>query len=318
LAVLEYTPLTNLDIAYKALKKGQELDDKRRYERELVVIKNIKIDYDNTGRALLNVKKFPEALNAFERAYEVSDKRDTLLLYLCAISAENAGNYTVAKDYYQKMVDVKFIKENTYNSLATIYLNLKDTANADRILKAGRLAQPENTNLLIMEVNYWLRTNNKQEALSLLNKVITNDLENANLRIVRGSLYDNMILDMGDVMKDTIKQKKYFELIKLAEQDYLKVIALNPTYFEAHYSLGVLYNNQAVVINTRAEDVFSTPAYKGLKKQANDLFIKARPILEKAHSLEPTDRNTMIALRQLYTILDMRNELKVMNDKLGL
>ena len=40
--------------------------------------------------------------------------------------------------------------------------------------------------------------------------------------------------------------------------------------------------------------------HKKLKKQADEIFNKALPYLEKAYDLNKTDKNTLLSLKQLY------------------
>ncbi len=316
-AAFQITPTTELEIAYKAFEKGKSLDTKGEYSNELKTEKNIGIYFDNTGRANLNAKNFVNALPSFERAYEISGYSDTTLLYFCGVSAEFANEYAKAKQYYQKMIDTKHIRENTYVSLVNVCFNMKDTIGAIDAMKKGRADYPNNINLVIVEANYFLRTNNSPKALNNLNIAIVARPTDPNLYLVRGNIYDNLANPKNAAGKDLEKPKDYADDINLAEADYKKAIELKPENFDALYNLGVLYNNQGVVYNKQADGIMDKVQNTAVNAKATEMFDKAMPVLEKALEVNPSDRNTMVALKQIYARLQLEDKLKAINEKLS-
>ena len=104
--------------------------------------------------------------------------------------------------------------------------------------------------------------------------------------------------------------------MKSAETDYKKAIELKPDYFDALYNLGVLYNNHGVVLNKIADQITDNAK----NKTANDLalakFTNALPVLEKALELNPKDKNTMFALKQIYARTQQPDKVKEINERL--
>ncbi len=311
------TPTTELEIAYTAFEKGKKLDVKGDYTNELKTVKNIGIYFDNTGRANLNEKNFNKALPCFERAYEISGYSDTTLLYFCGVSAEFSNEYAKAKEYYQKMIDTKHVRENTYVSLVNVCFNMKDTIAGIEAMKKGRVADPNNINLVIIEANYFLRTNNSPKALNNLNIAISARPADPNLYLVRGNIYDNLANPKDATGKELEKPTDYENDIKNAEADYKKAIELKPDNFDALYNLGVLYNNQGVVYNKQADEIMDNAKNAAANAKATALFEKAIPVLENALQINPNDRSTMIALKQIYARLQLLDKLKVINEKLN-
>ncbi len=314
-AALQNTPTTELGIAYQAYTKGKALDEKSNYTAELRNMANISIYYDNTGRSFYNAKKYQEALAAFESAYEITNT-DTTLLYFCATSADLAKDYPKAVNYYKKMLAIKQGQGATYSSLMNVYLAMKDTVSGMDILKKGRQSYPNDINLVISETNYFLRVNKSQEAINNLNIAIQAKPTDANLYLVRGNIYDNLANPKDASGKDIEKPKDYSNLLGLAETDYKKAIELKLDYFDALYNLGVLYNNQGVELNKQADKITDQKKYEAANTLATAQFANALPVLEKALELNPKDRNTMIALRQIYMRMQLTDKLKAINDKL--
>lgn len=315
-AAFQNTPTDDLAIAYQAYSKAKELDTKENYTNEIKSMINIGIYYDNTGRALYNGKKYPEALSAFESAYKISGEKDTTLLSFCATTADLSKNYPKAIDYYKKMLTIKQGGGTTYTSLMNVYLAMKDSASAMDVLQKGRQSYPNDMNLVISETNYFLSSNQGSQALNNLNIAIQAKPTDANLYLVRGNIYDNEANPKDANGKDIEKPKDYTNKIGLAEADYKKAIELKPDYFDALFNLGVLYNNQGAELAKEADKITDPKKYDAANAKAIEKFSSAMPILEKANQLNPEDRNTMIMLRQIYLRLQLQDKFKAVNDKL--
>jgi tetratricopeptide (TPR) repeat protein len=312
------TPSAELDAAYVAFAKAKTTDVKNDYSADIKTgLARIGSHFENKAIADYNAKKFADALPSFERAYEINGAKDTGSLSNCALVAERAGMYDKAKLYYNKMIDGKQGAGNTYSSLLNVYLMMKDTTAGMDILKKGRSAYPNDINLLISETNFYLKTNNSKEALNNLNLAVAAKPTDANLLLVRGNIYDNLANPKDAAGKDMDKPKDYADKMALAEADYKKAIELKPNYFDALYNLGVLYNNKGVMINKQADKITDNAKYKIEGDKATAEFNKAMPVLEKALEVNPTDRNSMVALKQIYSRLQLLDKLKAINEKLG-
>lgn len=307
-------PLAN---AYAGCVASKAFDTKGNYTSEVeTYLKNIEGHYLNKAIADYNAKKYAEALPSFEKAYEISGSKDTTTLGNIALVADRAAIYDKAKMYYQKMIDSKQGFGNTYSSLVNVYLNMKDTVGGMEVLKKGRAMYPSDINLVITETNYFLKTNNSKEALNNLNIALTAKPTDANLYLVRGNIYDNLANPKDAANKDMEKPKDYEALMKLAETDYKKSVEIKPDYFDALYNLGVLYNNHGVALSKVADQITDNAKYKTANDLATGEFQKALPILEKALSVSPKDRNTMYALKQIYARTQQPDKVKEINEKL--
>jgi tetratricopeptide (TPR) repeat protein len=315
LAVYENTPTDNLETAYQAFLKAKQVDVKGKYSDDTKAITTIGMYFDYSGRAKFNAQKFAEALTAFERAYEINNT-DTTVLYFAAISADYSGNFLKAKEYYTKMVDTKQARPNTYTSLVNTYFALKDTAGGMVMLKKGIQEFPANANLLLMEVNYYLKLNKGEEVLDGLNTAITANPDNINLFLARGNVHDNIATHLMTTTSDAVKQKQWEASVIAAEKDYLKVLALDSNNYYALFNLGILYFNKGVVLNNKANDEADNLKFKAINTQANNNFKNAMPLLEKALKQQPGDRNLMVALKQVYARLELTDKQKMMDEKL--
>ncbi len=317
LIAYQNTPSSDLETAFRAYSSGRKLDVKGNYKSDIESgYERVGGHYGNKAKADYNAKKYVEALPAFEIIYEINGVNDTVSLGNCALVAERAGAYDKAKVYLQKMIELKQGRGNTYSSLVTVNLLAKDTATAMDVLKKGRAAFPNDIGLLISETNYFLKTNKSQEALLDLNLAIAAKSNDQSLYLVRGNIYDNLSNPKDEAGKEMAKPKDYADMIKLAEADYKKAIELKPDYFDALFNLGVLYNNSGVALNKLADEITDNAKNAAANAKATEAFKQALPLLEKALEVNPNDRNTMFALKQIYSRMQMADKLKAINEKL--
>jgi len=97
------------------------------------------------------------------------------------------------------------------------------------------------------------------------------------------------------------------------------VAVLQPKNSAIYYSLGLLYVQKAdevyVVVNNK---IYTSQAeFEKARAQYYDIYVKAVPLLEEANRLNPTDKNTVILLkdltfrlRELPDMMDKHNKFK--------
>ena len=280
-----------LDISYESYLKSMEYDEKERYVKEIEpkisVIANL---YLQRGAKYFNVKNYEAALADFEKTIEVSrhfEKTDSIALYNAALSAEKLGNDSKSALYYEGLIDIGYNDPRIYHFLSETNLRMGDTTKSFQAITAGRKVYPNNPDLIIDELNYYLQKNETEKALKNLDDAISEMPSNAQLHYARGTLLDKM----GDL-----------ERAKTAYEISLK---LDPDHFGANYNLGALYFNKGVEQVGFANDFDEShnKEFKAAEQKALEYFKESLPYLEKANELDPHDRATMISLKNLYSRL---------------
>jgi len=306
-------PLTRAADSYI---KTIELDTKKEYLKDaigrLYVAAN---QFYNMGIQEYNVKKNNlKAVEYFEKVLQINsvpalaqaDKADmpyygfldTAATSLAAGAAFEMKDYERAKKYFQIMMDKGFSAGRPYTNMAQI---LKSEGNNEAMLdivKKGRAKYPDDAALIIEELNYYLATGKDNEAEKNLQLAISKDPNNYQLHFALGSIYDKLS-SPDDVTKKPSKED-YRALRIKAEEAYKKALELKPDYFDAVYNLGALYFNEAGDIYKTLGDIKDNKVYESESKRAEELLQKALPNLEKAHDLDPKDKNTLISLKELY------------------
>lgn len=292
-----------LNEANKSYEKALELDTKNEYSDDIkkrIGISSIQLL--NMGVFLFNEKKYPESMVAFENSLNINQKYfnkiDTLAIANAGLAAERSSNEEKAKFYYNKMIQLGAADANTFRSLAKIYREEKDTTSAMDALRKARVAFPNDPNLIIDELNYYLERGKNKEAEENLKLAIEKEPMNKNLYFALGTIKDNA----GN-----------FEEAELA---YQKSIEIDPEYFDAIYNLGALYFNKGVKINEAANAITDDKKYQMEVKKADEIFAKALIPLEKAYKINPNDQNTLISLKQIYARTGNNEMYKIISEKL--
>jgi tetratricopeptide (TPR) repeat protein len=301
-------PAADLVTAYESYLKVKQFDKKNIYTEEVKVgLSKIAIHMDNKGVADFNTKKSADAASEFMKSYDISTmigKADTAALNNAAMSYRGANDLMNAKTTYQKLIDMNFGKAKTVNVLANLLIKENDTAAAGVIIRKGRIQYPNDLDLLTTETDYLLRQKKNAAAINNLKRVIEMNPNDAHLYLVAGSVYDRMANAKDDKGKIIASPAEFDQFWPLAESNYKKAVELKSThgsdYFESLYNLGALYYNQAIIHYDKGNSLKDVKQSAAESKEADELFKKALPFLEKAHEVNPKDQGTMQTLKLLY------------------
>jgi len=281
--------------ATEAFKKSIELDTKKRFKDDNIQNLRVLINsiYTN-GSNYYNAKDFKSAYAEFNKILEVRDiieantkkaePMDTASLQAAAICAQNAGFNDEAMVLYQKMYDADIKEDYVLKGLSALHKKAGNDAKAKAIREEARALFPDNQGLIIDEINEMLAAGENDAAMKLLEEAIENEPGKAELHFALGSA------------KDT--QKDY----EGARAAYEKAVELNPDYFDAYYNLGAIYYNQAAEITKKMNDLGldEQAEYDKFQMKSVELFKEALPFFETGHSINTNDRNTIIALKEIY------------------
>ena len=110
-----------------------------------------------------------------------------------------------------------------------------------------------------------------------------------------------------------VRINAYQEAIKSLQ----KTIELKSDHFDAIYMLGAIYFNEGIRVEKESEKLINDLTLYNKEKEKFDLLYKqATENLEKANQLKPDDYNTLLALKKLYSKLNMTDKYKAINEKI--
>ncbi|MCW3125997.1 MAG: photosystem assembly protein Ycf3 [Bacteroidetes bacterium] len=260
-------------------------------------MKALTVSLHNDGVTAYQAKKYTDAYTYF---MGISDINDILVAHSskvtestlssgtrnAALSAESAKDTSKAIVAYKKFLQIgpDSVKASVYHSL--IGLNKKTNPDeAKRLADEGIAKFPDNSDLLIDKINFYVTENKYTEAIDYLKKLQVKDPNNIEIIYALANSYDNS--------GDSVNAKKV----------YLQALAINPDHFKSNLGLGALLfntgnkiNNQMNALSMSAADQKKSDA---LKVQRNALYAEAKPYLAKAQAKDGTNKQVEMALKTI-------------------
>jgi tetratricopeptide (TPR) repeat protein len=291
--------LAAYDKAIALDKPGGEFA-KQAEEKKKTATEQIYVTELNAGVKLYQEQKFDEALAAFERAQQANPK-DTTAYQNAAIIAEQGERWPKAKENYRKLIAMGHNKPTVYNRLVYISKEIeKNDAEALKVVQEGLAAHPNNKELMLTELDMYIKAGKGTEAIGKLEKAIAADPNNVNLYVVLGQVYD--------------QTKKP----DLAQANYEKALKLEPTNANANFNLGVLHYNKGYEVNKKLQAMNAATYAKNapkLEPQMKKHFTNSLPYFEAAMKANPQDASIMDTVAKVYTALGRNKEADAMNKK---
>lgn len=252
-------------------------------------------DYMNALDMFQHYLIYPNISFMKEKGYE-KDTLRKLITYYCALAATQAEKPEIAVKYYEVVKD-SIDSPWIYARLSEDYANMKDTANMIRMYQLGAAKFPSEQFYTRNLINYYINVNKMADAMTWIDAAIKSDEKSAVLWNVKGRILEN--------------DKKVEEAIAC----YEKAVGLDPGLGDAMGNIGRIYYNRAVEELERVNAIKDDRTYLKEKAKMKALFEKPRPYFEKARSINPEERDYIIALRGIYYNLQLTKDYEAM-DKL--
>lgn len=296
-------PLTE---ALSALKKATQLDEKKRYEKQIQENLN-RLNNLLLNKAILAYQEedYNESFRLFSKSIELIEMpvmshlpADTAIYFNTGLVASFAKNHQEALKFYQKAKEMDYGGGNLYVLIKDQYIAINDSASAEKILQDGFAKYPNDNAIVIELTNYYITAGKSKDALEYLR--IAKELEptNASLYFAEGFLFEKL------------------EEFDKAIDSYQTAIDVNPEYFDALYNIGAAYYNKAVREFEKANEIMENKAYIVARDAATATLAKALPYMEKAHEVNPNEKLVLETLKTLYYRLQMPEKLKMIDEKL--
>ena len=154
---------------------------------------------------------------------------------------------------------------------------------AKKVISIAREKFPQDKDVLLEAVNINLALNDAVGAEALLNEAIAKDPENKLLHLTIGAIY----IDLKENEK--------------AESAITKALVIDPDYEDALYQLGAHLVNWAKEIVEESNQLkYNDPKVGELEAKSNEIFNRAIIPLEKYAEKQPTDKQVLTILSQLF------------------
>ena len=239
-------------------------------------------------------------MEAFKGDILPKSENHAALAHIAAAGAYNARKYDKAVLYlcaYLESGDQRK-REECYRSLIEAYIKLNKINEAVATITEAIKYYPNNKNLLDLGISNAMVTEDWDNLQFFLDKALAANPNDLSYLDAQGKLYDKR----NDFQKALTVYNKLNKL-KPQNLDINKHLALD------YYNLGVDYFNKAIMEQ-------GSSAEKKYKRQANEYFSAAAPILENVIANDPTAAGHTRALGIVYNCIGEKEKRDEVNDKL--
>lgn len=291
-----------IDEAYKSYMKAIQLDPKAGASNAGLKIKLIGFlpSLSNAAVESYHAEDYAKATDYFEKvlALEATNvfkneiKADTAIMFNAGLAAMSSKQYDKAIKYFNDCINYNYQPGSSYAQIIRSYQMMGDTVKSVVTMKEAATKFPNEQNIMVQLINYYITHGQSADALSYLDKAIEKDQTNASFYQAKGVCLD-----------------------KLGRQDeaiqaYKKAVEIKPDNADSYYNLGVIYVNRGVKQFEVANAVPTNEQarYEVEKNKADDLFRQAIPFLENAVKYNSREENWKNQLKNLYYRLKMMDK----------
>ena len=242
-------------------------------------------DYEGAYRAFKLHIDLPNLVMMSDPKLQKEMPRDTTYeqyKYYAAIFAVQSELHAEAIELLSEMKDGEYEAISVNQFLYQEYVAVKDTANFLATLQNAVARFPQEPWFLQNLINYYIYSGQEQVAVDYLAKAIEREPNVAQYHHIKGNLDENL--------------GNYDAALK----DFDEALRCDPTLADAMAGKGRVYYNQAVKMNEAAAFINDNKEYKKAMEEMKEVFRKSLPFFEKAHEMNPEDRQYMMILKGLY------------------
>lgn len=297
--MLSKTDDTYTATALASFEKAVNLEDKkfRNKEDAVTYIRAISSDVFNSGADAYQSGNYEQAykdFNAMKAINETLSKHGADLVVTtersvsnAAASAEAAGMVPEAIASYEELLTMTE-DANNYVFLSRLYKKSGDKEKAMATLDSAAENFPDNAEVVIEQLNYFIEDNNVAGAIDKIDKAIELQPENDMLYFIKGNAYDKS----GDMDKAIV--------------EYERAIEINPKNDKALYNAGAMYflGANKYIQEMNELDFNETAKYDELNEKRRQMYLTAKPYFEKVMELIPDDAASKKALFKINSALE--------------
>ena len=293
--------------AYAAYEKAMQLDEKGATKKKIVtgmVYNSLAGDLYAQGSKKFEAGDYAGAYKSFSSQIKINESEmfaggiDTPMYFNAGLAAQNAGKYAEAIKYYEKCGELKYQGITPFYQIYQCILAQGDTTKAEAYLLDLPNKFPGDNTVNFQLADLYLKSNQPDNALKYLKIAKESDPDNYSLWFAAGITYLN--------------QNKFDEAIS----ELTRAIELKSDIAEPFYGLGASYINKAAAMFIKANDIMDVNKYEIAINEANTVYAKALPYMQKSYELNPDDKYTMLSLKELFYRLKMTKEYDEIKAKL--
>lgn len=312
--------LTNPKSPYRnsaivGLKKSIDVDPSSEFAGDCKTMLNYLITtmYNDAVKAL-NTQDFKNSFSNYEgyigamKIVNPSGIEDKVIFYT-GYSAFMISKFDDALVYFNQVKAKDYNDPLLYYFLGKIYHDKGDKAMSLQVLEEGKEKHPAAKDLNDLYINYMLEQGKLTSLENEFKKAINLSPNNLELYVTLALLYEK---------KAEIDRTNTDVFLKKAADTYREILTKDINHVRANYNLALLFYNKAVNLmkNTDEDDIF---ALNEIQDECIELFRESLPYFEKAHELDPNNKEVLIGLGGVHFSLnniDKQEEYKAKLERL--
>ncbi len=290
-----------VDVSYASLMKAKEYDEKGTYTEEInMYLSSLSVAFFNKALIEFQAEDYGAAITDFEINFGIAESTgrfDSITAFNIGMAGVYGENPEKAAEYLSLCLENDYKDPRVYKYYSKSVKQLGDTTRALQIVEDGRLSFPDDLSLMLELAQIYLETGQNDKLREALLSAIDADKENPNLYLILGQTYDND----GEYVK--------------ALEYYKKTIELGGENANVYYNIGAIYSNEGKAHLDEAKDLplNEVKKYEELVEKGNVKLEQAMPYFENALELDPNDKYSVLALKNIYIQLKMNDKLKELN-----
>lgn len=273
---------------------------------------------------------------------------------LAQIAAQNQEfeEAVSAKEKYMGMISESEIDTVDYMHLGNYYFNLDNEEKVVETFEKGQERFPESEPIVTNLADAYGRAGQAKKSIATLQKLVEQDPDNAQYRLVTGTQIYQQALRLQDSagtnsQKIMELQKKFNqaesseqeeiqsqidelsaeneellaekeELTNQAEKEIKNALEIRPDDPAAYETLGVIYQNRAKALFDRRNRTADNEEAAKYDEQGKEDIRQAMDYYEQAVELDPENENYWRSLFQIYTFLGMDEKAQEAMEKAGM
>ena len=280
--------------ALRGLKKSVDLDPASEYADDCKkMIKYLMNTMYNDAVKALNARNFDQAFPNYEgyiEAMRIVDPEgiEDKVVFYTGYSAYMIGKFEDALKFFLEVKEKDYNDPLLYYFLGKIYHDTDQIDKSLEVLSEGKEKHPLAKDINDLYINYKLERGELTALETELQKAISMAPDNLELRVTLALLYEK---------KAEIDAENRAVYLDKAKEVYKKIIELDGNHMRANYNLALLYYNQAVnIMNNMDDDDDDIFLLNDIQDQCIELFKKSLPYFNKAHELDPNNKEVLIGL----------------------
>jgi len=280
--------------AYDSYIKAIDLDKKKNIEKMIIVqLPSLANDFLTWAAMEFENENYKESTIAFEKLLQIQESEiymgsvDTVVVFNTALAAYNAKDFDKAHSYLDRTIELKYGDTTPYLLKYQAYSEVGDLENAEKVLRTSFEEFPENEQVLLTMIQFFIDNDKRQDALDYLDLALEESPDNHNLHYAKGVMH----MQSDEYDKALVSLKKSIEI--------------EDEFFNSQYNAGVCYYNKGANMLEAANEIMDPAEYNKAFEEAKAVFANALPYMECALELQPNDMDTLISLKELYYRLQM-------------